>query len=78
MRITCTNAEEGNVYRLFRDPGGFHPDLKPMICLALGSGADVQLGDPLSGAQLVIAFGPQLADVEREFLGLVRPHLDLW
>lgn len=76
MRITCTSSEAGNAYRLFRDAGGFPPDLKPMISLALDSGADVLLGDPLAGAQLVITFGPQLADVEREFLGLARRHLD--
>jgi hypothetical protein len=76
MRITCTSSEMGNVFRIFRDTAGFALDLQPMISLVLDSGADVLLGDPHSGAQLVITFGPQLQGVEREFLCLAKRHLD--
>ena len=75
MRVVCTSAPSGRVYRFYRSTDDFGAALKPLVPFLLASHTDVIVGNEDGDPKLLLRIGPISGAHEAALIELIGSHL---
>ncbi|MCK9687107.1 hypothetical protein [Scleromatobacter humisilvae] len=75
MRVVCTSAPEGRIYRFYRASDDFTRALKPIVPFLLASHADLIVGKEDDDSMQMLRVGPIQGEAEAMLVSLIVPNL---